>query len=81
MNRPTNLSGQKRATDVPLNAELVELAKQLGVNLSQACERSPNEQVAALCAENWKNENKQAIESYNAWIAAHGMPYDEYRQY
>lgn len=81
MNRPFKPAASKRATNVSLNEDLVTEAKALGINLSQACEAGLAKQVAETRAEQWKRENKAAIESYNAYIATHGMPYDEFRKF
>jgi antitoxin CcdA len=63
-----------------LSEDLVTEAKALGINLSQACEAGLARQVSETKAEQWKRENKAAIESFNTYIADHGMPYDEFRQ-
>jgi antitoxin CcdA len=39
------------------------------------------EQVRKALGEEWKRENRQAIESWNKWVAENGMPYDEFRQF
>ena len=38
MNRPARFEGPKRATNVSLSAELVEEARKLGINVSEACQ-------------------------------------------
>jgi antitoxin CcdA len=60
---------------------MVDEAKRLGINVSQACETGLQEQVRKALGEEWKRENRQAIESWNKWIEKNGMPYDEYRQF
>ena len=80
MNKPARFSAPKKATNVSLPGDLVEEAKRLGINLSQACEVGLSEQVHKLRGEEWKHENREAIESWNKWVAENGMPYDEYRQ-
>ena len=40
----------KRATNVSLNVDLLEKAKALGINVSQACERGLAQEVARLRA-------------------------------
>ena len=81
MNKPARFSAPKKATNVSLPGDLVEEAKRLGVNLSQACEMGLSEQVRKLRGEEWKRENREAIETWNKWIRENGMPYDEYRQF
>ncbi|QJQ33430.1 type II toxin-antitoxin system CcdA family antitoxin [Sphingomonas lacunae] len=80
MNRPLKPASPKRATNVTLSQDLVEEAKALGINLSQACEAGLAERVADARAEHWKRENKEAIASWNRYVQENGMPYDEFRQ-
>ena len=81
MNKMVKIDAVKRATNVTLPVALVEEAKALGINLSQACEAGLSKRVSETKAERWKRENKAAIESWNQWIRDNGMPYDEYRQF
>jgi antitoxin CcdA len=71
----------KRATNISLRADLIEEAKRLDINISQACERGLEEQVARSRAEQWLEENREAIESSNAWVEKHGLPLARYRQF
>lgn len=80
MNRPARFEGPKKPTNVSLNAELVEEAKKLGINVSEACQGGLAAEVKKAREAAWKEENRAAIESWNAYIREHGMPYDEYRQ-
>jgi antitoxin CcdA len=80
MNRSSKFSAPKKATNVSLPADLVEEAKRLGINLSQACESALAAEVRKAIGEEWKRENREAIQSWNKWTAENGLPYDEYRQ-
>ncbi len=71
----------KRATNVSLNAELITEAKALGVNISQACEAGLAARIRQERGEKWKEDNREAIESWNVYLRDNGMPYDEYRQF
>ena len=81
MNRPARFEGPKKATNVSLNAELVEEARKLGINVSEACQSRLAAQVKAARDAAWKQENRAAIESWNDYIRKNGMPYDTYRQF
>lgn len=81
MNRPFKPAATKRATNVSLSEDLVAEAKALGINLSQACEAGLAEQVARTKGEQWKQENREAIESSNAYVEKHGLPLARYRQF
>lgn len=72
---------QRRATNVSLPADLITEARRLGINISQACERGLEAQVRQSLREAWLEENREAIESSNAWVEKHGLPLAEYRQF
>ncbi|MEK6541467.1 MAG: type II toxin-antitoxin system CcdA family antitoxin [Pseudomonadota bacterium] len=80
MNRPIRFDGPKKPTNVSLAANLVEEAKQLGINVSEACQSGLAAQVKRAREDAWKLENRAAIESWNDYVRKNGMPYDEYRQ-
>lgn len=81
MNRPSRFEGPKKATNVSLSAELVDEAKKLGINVSEACQSGLAAQVKAARDAAWKEKNRAAIESWNDYIRKNGMPYDKYRQF
>lgn len=81
MNRPTRFEGPKKATNVSLSADLVEEAKRLGLNVSEACQSGLAAEVKKAREAAWKEENRAAIESWNDYIRKNGMPYDQYRQF
>jgi len=70
---------RRRATNVSLDPVHLEAARELGINVSQACERGLVETIAAERAARWKQENAEAIESSNAWVEANGLPLARYR--
>lgn len=67
-----------RPTNVSLNAKLVDEAKELGVNISLAAAWGLEQAVAKTRAERWIQENKAALDSYNGWIEAHGLPLEKH---
>jgi antitoxin CcdA len=69
----------RRATNISLAREVFEEARELGVNLSQACEKGLVAEISVRRREKWLAENMDAIESNNAWIEEHGLPLAEYR--
>ena len=64
----------RRATNVSLPEDLIGAAKELNVNISQACEKGLQEAVSKSRAERWIEENRAAIESSNAYVEKHGLP-------
>lgn len=75
------ITSPKRATNVSLRTDLIDEARQLGINISEACERGLQEQVSKTRAEQWVEENREAIEYWNAYVEKHGVPLARYRQF
>ena len=71
----------RRATNVSLDVKLVDSARELGINVSQACENGLAKQVREERGRQWLEENQEAIAGYNAWIAEHGLPLEKYRMF
>lgn len=81
MNAPARkIASSKRATNVSLRADLIDEAKQLGINISEACEQGLAEEVSRSRREAWLEENLPALEAWNQWVRENGIPYAEYRQ-
>lgn len=79
MNKPSKILASKRPTNVSLPADMVEEAKRLGINVSQACEVGLSKEVRKALGEEWKRENREAIESSNEYVRKHGLPLAKYR--
>lgn len=71
----------RRATNVTLPEALLREARELDINLSQACERGLVAAVAEVKAERWLRENRAAMEAWNDHIERHGLPLSEFRQF
>jgi antitoxin CcdA len=80
MNKPARFSAPKKATNVSLSSDLVDEAKKLGINLSQACEGGLSDRVKTAREAKWLEENRASLLAWNKWVEENGMPYDEYRQ-
>ena len=72
---------RKTATNLSINAHLVEEARALGLNLSEMAERGIAEAVQAEKERRWKEENAAAIRSHNDWVAKNGLPLAEHRMF
>ncbi|WP_033075297.1 type II toxin-antitoxin system CcdA family antitoxin [Sphingopyxis sp. MWB1] len=79
MNRPARFEGPKKATNVTLSAELVEEARKLGINVSEACQTGLAAEVKKARWDKWKEENRAAIEASNDYVRKHGLPLAKYR--
>ncbi|WP_262030642.1 type II toxin-antitoxin system CcdA family antitoxin [Microvirga sp. Mcv34] len=72
---------ERRPTNVTLPVELVAEAKALNINLSQACESGLARSVAEARKARWREDNRDAIDTYNGMIEQDGLPLDEFRQF
>ena len=69
----------RRATNVSLSREHLAEARELGINVSQACERGLRETIKEARAARWLEENREALESYNRYVEEHGLPLADLR--
>lgn len=74
-------SGLRRPTNVTLPEALVQDARDLGINLSQACESGLSMAVASERRRRWLEENRDALDDYNTNIAENGLSLAAYRQF
>ena len=72
---------RKRSTNVSLSEDLVRDAKQLGISISAACEQGLAARVQAERERRWIEENRAGIESWNRYVAEHGLPLARYRSF
>jgi len=71
----------KKATNLSLNADVLKMAKELGMNISQTVDALLAEEVKRRYWEQWNERNREAIDAYNARIAKHGLPLAKYRTF
>ncbi|MVA97041.1 post-segregation antitoxin CcdA [Nitratireductor sp. CAU 1489] len=71
----------RKSANLSLDAALVAEARALDINLSRAAEAGIGRAIAQERARRWRAENAPALESANAWVEAHGLPLDRYRQF
>jgi antitoxin CcdA len=71
----------RRAANVTLPEPLIQTAKALGINISQACEKGLTAAVLEAQTAAWLKENGPAIDAWNDYIEEHGIPLAEFRQF
>ena len=71
----------KRPVNLSINARTLELAKELGMNISQTVDTLLANEVKRRYWEQWNERNKDAIDAYNARIAKEGLPLAKYRNF
>ncbi len=72
---------RRRPTNVTLPEPLLQDARALGINISEACERGLAAAVAERQRARWLEENKEAMDAWNEHVAEHGLPLAAYRQF
>ena len=68
---------KKRAVNVFVDTELIDAARRMRINLSETLENRLRTIVRADQEKRWLEENRAAIEAYNARVAQHGLLSDE----
>ncbi|MCI1002244.1 type II toxin-antitoxin system CcdA family antitoxin [Ochrobactrum sp. C6C9] len=81
MPRPESARTFKRATNLSIDNELLSEARQHKINISRAAEIGIAQAIAAAKSALWKDDNRPAIQSSNAYVEANGLPLERYRQF
>ncbi|WP_083195168.1 type II toxin-antitoxin system CcdA family antitoxin [Pararhodobacter sp. CCB-MM2] len=68
------VSQTRRKTSLSLNAEALDVAKELGVNVSAVAEAALIKAVAAARREKWLADNADAFAAQSDWHARNGHP-------
>jgi antitoxin CcdA len=72
---------RKVPTNLSLRPELVERAKQLGLNISELVDAALARAIAEAEGRRWAEENREAIDEYNALVAKRGVFGDGRRRF
>ena len=68
-----NANTPKKAANLSVNGELLRMARELSINLSQTLEQALIAAIAERRAEVWLVENRAALEAYNVHIERDGV--------
>jgi antitoxin CcdA len=71
----------RKAANLSIDEAVLADAKALGINVSRAAETGIAEAVRKEKGRRWLEENREALESSNAWVEKHGLPLAKYRQF
>ncbi len=72
-------TARKKATNLSVNSDLLQQAKDLKINISNSLEKKLEEMVREKKNETWQEENKKAIEQYNQNVEKYGVFSDHVR--
>ncbi len=76
-----NANAPKKNTNLSINSDLLQQAKDHHINLSQALELRLAEILREEKRRDWLEQNKEAIEAYNLRIETRGVFSDGLRQF
>lgn len=71
----------KKPTNLSINSDLLQQAREHHINLSQTLELRLAEILRDEKRRNWKEENREAVEEYNRRIETRGVFSDGLRQF
>lgn len=75
----TKTPGARKATNLSIDARLMERARALEVNVSRAAEAGIAAAVAAERERLWKMENRSALDAWSDWAERNGLPLSRHR--
>ena len=78
---PYNPDAPKKPTNLSINSELLRLAKENHINLSQTLEQRLAEILREEQSRKWLEENHDAIDTYNSRIETNGAFSDGLRRF
>ena len=71
----------RKSVNLSINADLLQQAKQLNINLSQTLEQHLAEIIRQAQRSQWLAENQSALDEYNRRIEARGTFSDTLRRF
>ena len=74
-------STKKRAVNMTIDSATLDLAKKIGMNVSKTVDAFLKDEVKRRYWEQWNEQNKEAIDSYNARITKEGLPLAKCRSF
>lgn len=71
----------KKATNLSLNAKVLEAAREMGMNLSQTVDALLADEVKRCYWEKWRADNQEGFAAYNEHVRRNGLPLAKYRSF
>jgi antitoxin CcdA len=71
----------RKSTNVTLPLEVLDRAKELGINLSRASERGVREEIQETEARRWADDNSDLVAAYTSMVERDGLPLANYRTF
>jgi antitoxin CcdA len=73
-------NSSKRATNLTLNAKVLDAARELGINISQTVDDLLAKEVRRRTVLKWAEENASTVEAYNKRIQESGLWNEDLRK-
>lgn len=77
---PSRTSG-KRPANLSLSVDVLDAARELGINVSQVCDAHLREVVHAERERRWRDQHAAFVDAYNATLQAEGLPLDAWKSF
>jgi len=71
----------KKATNLSINSNLLNQARELNINLSSTLEHALEQKIRQAVHESWLNDNRIALENCNSLAEEHGLFADKHRPF
>jgi antitoxin CcdA len=72
-------TSSKRAVNLSLSVDVLDAARDLGINVSQLCDGHLRQVVRAEQERRWREEHSDFVAAYNTTLDAEGLPLDAWR--
>ena len=76
-----NKNAKKKATNISINSDLLEKAKQYKINISANVEKTLEALIYEYEKANWEEQNRVAIKDYNKRVKKEGLFSDHFRSF
>ena len=76
-----NKDAKKKNTNLSINSDLLQKAKDNNINLSSTLEKTLEDKLRDKEIQKWQETNKDAIESYNQAIEKRGLFGNNFRRF
>lgn len=77
--RMTHTPIKRRPVNLSLDEANIAAARELGLNISQTCDRALSIEIRNERDRRWKQDNAAWIEAHRNWVEANELPLERYR--
>jgi antitoxin CcdA len=71
----------KKSANLSIDEKVIAEARAYDINISRAAEEGIARAVKAERERRWRDENAEAVESWNRYIEENGLPLAQYRRF